>query len=371
MASTLLFNACQKPTNKTIEPMITKEPFGRTENDRQVDIYTLTNKNGIEVRAVTYGGIILSLTVPDKNGILADIVLGYNTLDGYLEANPYFGAIVGRYGNRIGNARFTLDGTEYELAQNNGPNHLHGGLVGYDKVVWSAETFEKEEERGVIFSYTSPDGEEGYPGTLDVRVTYTLTDQNELIFDYHATTDKATPVNLTQHTYFNLAGHDRGDILSHEMQIFADRFTPTDDTLIPTGELRSVTETPMDFTESTVIGARIEEAYEPLVLAGGYDHNYILDRENDGLSLAARVFEPSSGRVMEVLTTEPGMQFYSGNFLDGSITGKGGAVYPQRSGFCLETQHFPDSPNKPAFPPAIVRPGEVYQTQTVFRFSTQ
>ena len=351
--------------------MIIKEPFGQTGNGRAVDLYTMTNADGIEVRAMTYGGIILSLKVPDKDGRLGDIVLGYDGLDGYLEENPYFGAIIGRYGNRIGEATFSLDGQDYTLARNNGPNHLHGGLMGFDKVVWDAETFESEDGIGIVFSYTSPDGEEGYPGTLAVQVTYTLTDHDELIFDYFATTDQATPVNLTQHTYFNLAGHEAGDILSHSLLLNANRFTPTDEILIPTGEIQNVLNTPLDFTESMAIGARIMEEYDQLISAGGYDHNFVLDREDDGLTLAARVVEPTTGRAMEVLTTEPGIQFYSGNFLDGSITGKDGVVYRRRSGFCLETQHFPDSPNKPEFPTTILRPGDEYHSRTVYRFEVE
>ncbi len=351
--------------------MIKKEAFGATRDGHPVDLYTMTNTHGMEVRAMTYGGIITSLRVPDRNGHLDDVVLGYDSLEGYLKVNPYFGAIVGRYGNRIANGRFTLDGVEYKLATNNGPNALHGGLKGFDKVVWHAEPFERKDSVGVTFTYTSPDGEEGYPGNLQAKVTYTLNDDNELILDYQATTDKATPVNLTNHTYFNLAGEGKGDILGHEIMLNADNFTPVDKTLIPTGQIQSVKGTPLDFTQPTAIGARINQPDEQLVLGGGYDHNFVLNRKGEGLTLAARVHEPTSGRVMEVLTTQPGVQFYTGNFLDGTITGKQGHVYQKRYGFCLETQHYPDSPNKPEFPSMILRPGQDYSSRTVYKFSVQ
>jgi aldose 1-epimerase len=350
--------------------MITKKAFGKTGDGKPVDLYTLTNQHGMEIRVMSYGGIILSLRVPDKNGEFDDVTLGYESLDGYLEKTAYFGAIIGRYGNRIANGKFTLDGKEYTLAINNGPNALHGGLKGFDKVVWAAEPFENQDGAGVIFAYTSPDGEEGYPGNLKARVTYTLTAQNELIFDYHATTDKATPINLTNHTYFHLAGDGKGDILGHVLMLNADRLTPVDKNLIPTGELQSVKGTPLDFTKPTVVGARIHEQNEQLLFAGGYDHNFVINRQGPGLALAARVEGPTTGRVMEVFTTEPGVQFYSGNFLDGTITGKGGHVYTPRTGFCLETQHFPDSPNKPQFPSTILRPGEAYDSKTVYKFLT-
>jgi aldose 1-epimerase len=337
-----------------------------------VDLYTLTNASGMEVRVVTYGGIILSLRVPDRDGKLGDVVLGYDALARYFKASPYFGSIIGRYGNRIARGRFTLDGKEYTLAGNNGPNALHGGLKGFDKVVWRAAPFEKDEGVGVVFSYTSRDGEEGYPGKLDAKVTYTLADANTLRFDYHAVTNKPTPVNLTQHSYFNLAGDGAGDVLGHELLLKAKSFTPVDSTLIPTGEIRSVAGTPFDFTAPHTIGERIGAEDEQIKFGGGYDHNFVLDREaGDSLQLAARVYEPTSGRVMEVSTTEPGVQFYSGNFLDGSITGKAGHVYRQRTGFCLETQHYPDSPNKPAFPSTILKPGQEYRSRTVYAFSVR
>jgi aldose 1-epimerase len=350
--------------------MIKKQAFGTTRDGKPVDLYTLTNPHGLEVRAMTYGGIIVSLRAPDQQGQLDDVVLGYEKLDDYLKSSPYFGAIIGRYGNRIAKGRFTLDGKAYTLATNDGPNSLHGGLKGFDKVVWQAAPFEKKGEVGVIFKYTSPDGEEGYPGTLKVTVTYTLNDQNELIFEYHATTDKATPVNLTNHAYFNLAGDGKRDILGHLLMLNADRFTPVDKTLIPTGELRPVQGTPFDFTQPTAIGARIDQKDEQLIFGKGYDHNFVIHRTGSGLALAARVQEPTTGRVMEVLTTEPGIQFYSGNFLDGTLTGKGGHVYQHRYGFCLETQHYPDSPNQPNFPSTILRPGQTYHSKTVYRFST-
>jgi aldose 1-epimerase len=329
-------------------------------------MFTLTGSNGFEVRAITYGGIITSIRVPDRRGVLADVVLGFDTLQPYLARHPYFGAIVGRYGNRIGKATFDLDGRSYKLAANNGPNHLHGGVRGFDTHIWRAEPLATGV--GVTFSRTSPDGEEGYPGTLDVRVTYTLTDPGTLTVDYEATTDKATPVNLTQHTYFNLSGHDAGEILGHEVTLYADRFTPVDETLIPTGVLAPVEGTPFDFRASTAIGARIGQAHPQLAAGRGYDHNFVLTRNGEGMQPAARVVDQRSGRTLEVATTEPGLQFYSGNFLDGSQKGKEGTVYNHRNGFCLETQHFPDSPNKPNFPSTILRPGQTHRSRTSFTF---
>jgi len=369
--------ACEPPSPEPGEAdtppvAVTKMPFGTTPDGQVVDLYTLTNEHGMEVQAITYGGIILSLTVPDRNGAFDDVVLGYDNLPGYVDASPYFGSLIGRYGNRIAKGRFTLDGTTYTLAANNDQNHLHGGLKGFDKVVWNAASFDDDTGVGLVFTYTSPDGEEGYPGTLTARVTYTLTDANELIFDYHATTDKATPVNLTQHTYFNLAGDGSGDILGHEVMLHADAFTPVDPTLIPTGEIRPVAGTPFDFRQPTAIGARIGQDNEQLHRGLGYDHNFVLNRTSaDSLELAARVYEPTTGRVLEVHTTEPGVQFYTGNFLDGSLTGKDGHVYHHRTGFCLETQHYPDSPNQPAFPSTILRPGETYRSRTVYTFSVR
>jgi aldose 1-epimerase len=330
---------------------------------------TLKNSRGMEVRAVPYGGIITSIRVPDHDGRLDDVVLGYDTAESYEKNNaPFMGAIIGRYGNRIAKGMFVLDGQPFHLATNNGPNHLHGGNKGFDKVVWNAEEFRNAEGTGVAFRYTSRDGEEGYPGTLTVRVTYTLTEGNELIVDYFATSDKPTPVNLTQHSYFNLTGVAR-DVLDHEVTIDADRFTPVDASLIPTGVLRPVDGTPFDFRHSAAIGSRIDQDNEQLKFAMGYDHNFVVNRSGEGLVHAARVFEPSTGRVLDVSTTEPGVQFYTGNFLDGTITGKSGRVYSRRFGFCLETQHFPDSPNQPQFPSTILRPGSEYRSRTVFAFS--
>jgi aldose 1-epimerase len=352
-------------------PTMKKEAFGTTPQGSPVESYTFTNAHGLEVRAITYGGIIVSLKVPDKRGHLDDVALGYDSLAGYIENPTYFGAIIGRYGNRIAGAKFTLDGVSHSLTANNGPNSLHGGVRGFHKVIWKAEPFQNAQGNGLIFTYTSKDGEEGYPGNLNVKVTYTLTDKDELIFDYEATTDKATTVNLTQHTYFNLAGEGHGDILGHHLMLNADRFTPVDKTLIPLGELRPVKNTPFDFTQPTAIGARINQKDEQLDLGHGYDHNFVIRRSGIGPELTARVHEPDSGRVVEVYTTEPGVQFYSGNFLDGTLTGKNGHVYKQRYGFCLETQHFPDSPNQPAFPSTILRPGQTYRSRTMYKFSTE
>jgi aldose 1-epimerase len=333
-------------------------------------MFTLKNAHGLEVRAISYGATIVSLRVPDREGRLDDVVLGHDDLDGYLKSSPYFGCVVGRYGNRIAGGRFALDGRSYQLATNDGPNHLHGGKQGFDKKVWDAEPFQRDDAAGVVFSLVSPDGDEGYPGNLKVRVTCTLNDRDELAFDYLATTDQPTPVNLTQHSYFNLAGHGSGDVLGHELTIFASRFTPVDATLIPTGVLAPVEGTPFDFRRPTPIGARIAEDHEQLRYGRGYDHNWVLDRQGDGPVHAARLADPKSGRVMDVHTTEPGIQFYAGNFLDGTITGKAGQVYRHRGGLCLETQHFPDSPNKPSFPPVVLKPGQTYATTTVYRFTT-
>jgi aldose 1-epimerase len=343
------------------------QPFGKTPAGEPVELFTLTNSKGMQADIMTYGGILVSLKTPDRSGKLADVVLGFDSLDGYLNnPPPYFGALIGRYGNRIGLARFSLNGAEYKLAQNNGPNHLHGGLRGFDKVVWNARM---PDARSLELTYLSKDGEEGYPGTLTATVTYTLTDNNELKIDYRATTDKDTVLNLTNHSYFNLAGQGEGDVSGHQVMINADRFTPVDSGLIPTGELRSVAGTPFDFRQARAIGERIDAADEQIKLGGGYDHNFVLNRSGSGLELAARVTEPQSGRVMEVLTTEPGVQFYTGSGLNG-IRGKGGKVYDRRFGFCLETQHFPDSPNKPSFPSVALKPGAQYQSTTVFRFSS-
>lgn len=344
--------------------------FGTTDENQPVELYTLTNSRGSRVSITNYGGIVTSLWVPDRDGDLGDIVLGYDNLGQYLEGSPYFGAIVGRYGNRIANGRFTLDGVEYSLAVNNGPNHLHGGIKGFDKVVWNAEPYVEPDEVGLRLDYTSPDGEEGYPGNLAVTVVYALTNRDELRVEYVAETDRATVVNLTHHGYFNLAGHASGDILGHELIIAADRFTPVDEGLIPIGELRDVAGTPMDFRAPFAIGERIDADDEQIRVGGGYDHNWVLNGDAGTLRFAARVSEPTTGRVLEVYTTEPGVQFYAGNFLDGSNVGKGGVPYARRSGFCLETQHYPDSPNRSEFPSSVLRPGERYESTTVYRFVT-
>ena len=349
---------------------VTREAFGKTTNGIPVEIYTLTNANGIELRAITYGAIITNLKVPDRSGHIGDIVLGFDTIDGYLKDPPYFGGLIGRYGNRIAKGQFTLGGTTFKLATNNGPNHLHGGVRGFDKVLWNAMQAEGAEGASVTFTRTSPDGEEGYPGNLYVSVRYMLTDKNELAIDYRATTDKATPVNLTQHSYFNLAA-DSGDILGHELMLNASRYTPVDETLIPTGELALVEGTPFDFQKPTAVGARIGEDNVQLKNGKGYDHNWVLNRTGPGLQRAALVVDPKSGRTLAIDTTEPGIQFYSGNFLDGAITGKGGQVYKYRAGFCLETQHYPDSPNHPSFPSTILQPGQTYASKTVFTFGVQ
>lgn len=351
------------------KPGVHEQPFG-TQDGRPVHLFTLTNSHGVEIKAMNYGGIIVSIKVPDRKGQFADIVLGHDTLEGYIPNPPYLGSVVGRYANRIANGEFTLDGKTYHLPKNDGPNTLHGGTdKTFNKVVWDAEPLKGK--TGVAFRYLSHDGDDGFPGNLHMQVTYTLTDANELVIDYEATTDKATPINVSQHSYFNLKGQGNGDILDHEIMINADRFTPVDKNLIPTGELRPVTGTPLDFTKSTRIGARIDDNYEQLVLGHGYDHNFVINRNGSGLVLAARVYEPTTGRVLEVSTTQPGVQFYTGNFLDGTITGKDGKVYKRRYGLCLETQHFPDSPNHPSFPNTILKPGEKFHQTTVFKFSTK
>ena len=342
------------------------QSFGKTPAGEEVSIYTLTNTNGIEARIINYGGIVVSLKVPDRDGNLADVVLGFEDLDGYLGEHPYFGALVGRYGNRIAKGSFSIDGETHSLAINNGPNALHGGLKGFDKVVWGATPGDKT----LALTYTSVDGEEGYPGTLSVEVVYTLTDDNALEIAYEATTDKPTILNLTNHSYFNLKDAGATPINDHEVTLNADSFTPVDDTLIPTGEIASVEGTPFDFRQPHSIGERIDADDTQIRYGGGYDHNFVLNRTGGGLSLAARVHEPTTGRVMEVLTTEPGVQFYTSNFLDGTLTGKGGITYQRRSALCLETQHYPDSPNQESFPSTVLRPGETYKTTTVFRFST-
>lgn len=365
-------------------PTVEADAWGVTPEGDSITLYTLRNAHGMTVRVADWGGIVTQVLVPDRHGNVADVVLGHDSLAAYVAGTPYFGAIVGRYANRIAGGRFSLDGKSFELATNNGPNHLHGGARGFDRRPWDAFVVQSGPVPGsgfdvpgagrstVVLSRTSEDGEEGYPGRLDVEVSVTLTNGNELRFEYEATTDAPTIVNLTHHGYWNLAGHDAGDVLDHELEIRASRFTPVDAGLIPTGELRPVEGTPFDFRAPAAIGARIGEDDEQLRRGGGYDHNFALDDwTGDGtLRLAARLRDPGSGRVMEVRSTEPGLQFYSGNFLDGSDVGRGGAVYAKRTGLCLETQHFPDSPNHPEFPSTVLRPGETYRSTTVYRFRT-
>ena len=354
---------------ETMEMSVTKDFFGQTPDSKQVDLYTLVNKNGMTAKITNYGAILVSLEVPDRDGNMADVVLGYDNLNDYIERGSFFGATVGRYANRIGGAKFTLDGVEYKLAANNGPNHLHGGKKGFDKVVWRLEDMKEEDDQVLVkLTYISEDGEEGYPGNLACCVTYTLTNDNELKIDYEAETDKTTVVNLTNHSYFNLASQGAGNVLDHVVMINADKYTVFDEGLIPTGEIRSVEGTPLDFTSPTSIGARIGQ------VGNGYDQNYILSKDGAGagsLTLCARVLEPTSGRILEVHTTEPGVQFYTGNFLNNTITGKDGKVYGKHYGFCLETQHYPDSPNKPEFPTTVLKPGQKFTSTTVYAFSAQ
>jgi aldose 1-epimerase len=352
---------------------VTKTTTKATFQGKPVELATLKNANGVEVQAINYGAIITSLKVPDRSGTFADVVLGFDQPAQYWAdpPPPYFGSIVGRYGNRIAKGQFSIAGKTFKLATNNGPNHLHGGNRGFDKVMWDMSTKNTPQGSSVVFARTSPDGEEGYPGNLRVTVTYTLTEKNELIVDYRATTDKATPVNLTQHSYFNMAGEGSGDVLGQQLTINADRYTPVDDTLIPTGELAPVEGTPFDFRQATAIGARINNDHPQLKAGKGYDHNWVLNRKGTGATFAARLSDPKSGRTLEIATTEPGIQFYSGNFLDGTIKGKKGHVYGHRTGLCLETQHYPDSPNQKNFPTTILQPGKVYTSKTVMTFSAK
>jgi aldose 1-epimerase len=351
---------------------VARATYGVMPDGTAIESFTFSNGRGIEIQAISYGGIITSLRVPDRQGRPGDIVLGYDSLEGYLRDNsPYFGAIIGRYANRIAKGRFELGGVAYQLATNNGPNHLHGGDKGFDKVAWQGEPIQTASEVGVAFTRTSPDGEERYPGTARVRVAYMLTGRNELRVTYEATSDKPTPINLTQHSYFNLSGDASRDILSHELTIDADRYTPVDAALIPTGQLAAVEGTPFDFRKPAAIGARIAADHPQLAAGGGYDHNFVLNRSGAGLSPAAVLHDPATGRTATIATTAPGMQFYSGNFLDGRITGKSGRVYRHRFGLCLETQHFPDSPNQPEFPSTILRPGQTYRSETVFTFAVR
>ncbi|MEI8376675.1 MAG: galactose-1-epimerase, partial [Planctomycetota bacterium] len=359
-----------KPAVDEKKMSVTHEAYGKLPDGTQIDQFTLCNPNGLKVKIINYGAVITAVETPDRNGKIENITLYRDSLADYMEmkdgkpTTPYFGATIGRYGNRIAKGQFTLDGKEYKLAVNNGPNTLHGGLKGFDKVVWKAEPVKTPDTVGVVFTYTSPDGEEGYPGTLQAKVTYSLTDKDELKMDYEATTDKATVVNLTNHNYWNLAGAGSGDVLKHEVTLNADRFLPVNSTLIPLGSLDTVKGTAMDFTAAKTIGKDMAQ------VKGGYDHCYILSRKDNGLSLAARVTEPTSGRVMEVYTTQPAIQFYGGNFLDGTIRG-GGKAYEKHNGFCLETQHYPDSPNQKDFPTTLLKPGETFKQSTVHKFSVQ
>jgi aldose 1-epimerase len=347
---------------------ITKKEYGKTADGKTVHEYTLQNENGLRVKLITYGATVTSVETPDKDGKLANITLGFDKLDGYLQRHPYFGSTVGRYGNRIAKGKFMLDGKEYTLATNNDPNHLHGGKVGFDAVVWEAVEAKTTDSVGVKFYYLSKDGEEGYPGNLKTSVTYSLTNTNELKIDYSATTDKATVINLTNHCYWNLGGAGSGDILKHQLMIAADKWIPTDDTSIPTGELAPMKGTAMDFTNAHAIGDQIAELKKPPHTTKGYDHCYVLRGQSGKLELAAKAKDPSSGRTMQIYTTEPGIQLYCGNFLDGSAGGNG---YKQHEAFCLETQHYPDSPNQPSFPSTTLKPGETYRSQTVHKFGVE
>jgi aldose 1-epimerase len=353
--------ACATKGNSNVK----QQAFGKLADGTPIELYTLSNGKGMEARVMTLGATVVSLTAPDKAGKYADVVLGMDSVDGYVKGVPYFGAIVGRYGNRIGHAQFTLEGNTYHTPKNDGDNTLHGGIKGFDKRVWTA----REAGDAVEFTYVSKDGEEGFPGTLTSKVTYTVTPNNELKIEYSATTDKVTVVNLTNHSYFNLAGQGEGDILQHQVAINSTRFTPVDKGLIPTGELKPVKGTPFDFNNPSAIGARIGDNDEQLQFGKGYDHNWVLN--GSGMKNGAEVYDPKSGRVMQVLTEEPGLQFYTGNFLDGTITGKGGKVYGHRAAFCMETQHYPDSPNQASFPTTELKPGETYRTATVYRFSAR
>ncbi|MCK4346740.1 MAG: galactose mutarotase [Bacteroidales bacterium] len=357
-------NETKNKTKNVSKMEIIKENFGTTTEGVTVDLYTLKNNNGMIVKITNYGGIVTSLLVPDKNGNMDDVTLGFDNLQAYLDGHPYFGCIVGRYGNRIAKGKFELDGVEYNLAKNNDENHLHGGEFGFDKKIWDAEPVENEKGVGLKLHYVSVDMEEGYPGNIDVTVTYMLTDENELKINYEATIDKPCPINLTWHGYFNLTG-GKENILNHEMEINANKYVVVDETLIPTGELRDLIGSEMDFTSPKTIGSRFDK------VPGGYDHTYIINKSSLEIDLVARVYEPTSGRVMEVYSTEPSVQFYTGNFLDGSLTGKNEIVYEKQVGFCLETQHFPDSPNQPSFPSTILKPGEKYSQTTIYKFSTK
>jgi aldose 1-epimerase len=370
----ILFFGCEtkeKPKETVSESSFTisEQAFGVTQGGDSVTLFTFANGNGLEVKIMNYGGIVTHLSVPDEAGKVEDIVLGFDQLADYEKGSPYFGAIVGRYGNRIAKGKFTLNGTEYTLAVNNNENHLHGGLKGFDKVVWDAKTFENADGAGLILKYLSADMEEGYPGNLDITVTYTVKANNEIEIDYHATTDKPTVANITQHSYFNLTGNTKRDILDHDVMIKSNNLIPVDAGLIPTGQLMPVAGTPFDFNDATKVGARIDEDHEQMKLGGGYDHCWVLNKSSeDALEWVVKATDTESGRVFELATSEPGVQFYTGNFLDGTLTGKGGAVYEQRYGLCFEPEHFPDSPNQANFPSVILNPGEEYSTTTIWKF---
>lgn len=350
---------------------IMKKAYGITSDGVNVDSYIMKNKNGMELKVITYGGIITSLKVPNKNQVLEDVVLGYDSLADYTKNNPYFGAIIGRYGNRIAKGKFSLDGADYQLATNDGPNNLHGGLKGFDKVVWNAAEIKDKSSTSLVLTYLSEDMEEGFPGNLETKVTYTLTNNNELEVTYEATTDKKTIVNLTQHSYFNLSGDFSKTILDHEITIDADTFIPVDNTLIPTGELKNVTNTPFDFRVAKIVGQDIEVKDDQLEKGLGYDHCWVLNNQNEGLRLVSTAYHKESGRLLEIFSNEPGIQLYTGNFLDGTLPSKQGGTYGYRTGFCLETQHYPDTPNQKGFPSVVLNPGEKYSSSTTFKFSTK
>ena len=364
--SALSFASTSQRSNAKIE----KREFGKLADGTSVDLYTLTNRNGVEVQITNYGGAVVSVRTPDRAGKMSDIVLGFDQPQGYVAGTSFFGALVGRYANRIAKGKFSLKGVEYQLAQNNPPNHLHGGVRGFDKVLWKGRELRRADGVAVELSYLSKDGEEGYPGNLSVKATYILTDANALRIEYSATTDKETIVNLTNHSYFNLAGAGTGSMLQHVLRLNASRFTPIDETSIPTGELKMVKGTPFDFTRETVIGSRIDQGDEQLLFGKGYDHNFVLNKKGKELSFTAEVYEPRSGRVLEMWTTEPGVQFYTGNFLN-NVHGKAGQVYNKRDAFCLEAQDFPDSPNKPSFPSPVLDPNQRYTQTTIYKFAVR
>lgn len=369
LLTTAIFSISISNAYAVTKTSVKKTYYGTLSNGQKADIFTLTNSNGAEIKITNYGGIVTALRVPNKNGVLTDVVLGYNKLNDYVANSPYFGALIGRYGNRIAKGQFKLNNKTYNLAKNNGVNHLHGGNVGFDKVIWKPTTHINKNDVSLILNYTSKDGEEGYPGNLSVKVIYSFTNNNELKISYSAKTDKSTVVNLTHHSYFNLDGEGMGDILKNQLMINANKFTPVDNTLITTGELKSVKNTPMDFTKMVDIGLRINQKDQQLTFGKGYDHNWVLNKKGKELSLAAKAYSPKTGITMDVLTTEPGLQFYSGNFLDGKNIGKKGKPYNFRNGFCLEAQHYPDSPNKPGFPSVTLNPGATYTQTTIYKFS--